>query len=107
MEKERLGTILAELRRRLTAIYGARLRKLVLYGSQARGDARGDSDIDVMVVLAGEVQPFRETLRTENEVAAVCLDNDVVISMFFVGEADFAAAGEPLLINANREGVLV
>ncbi len=102
-----MGTIRAELRRRLAATCGARMRKLILYGSQARGDARGDSDIDVMVVLEGEVRPFQETLRAENDGAAVCLANDVVISMFFVSEADLAAAGEPLPVNANREGVPV
>jgi predicted nucleotidyltransferase len=54
MDKEHLRVILGELRRRLTAIYGDRLAKMVLYGSQARGDAGPDSDIDVMVVLRGK-----------------------------------------------------
>jgi predicted nucleotidyltransferase len=107
MEKKRLGVILGELRRRLTVIYGDRLAKMVLYGSHARGDARPDSDIDVMVVLNGEVRPFQETLGTEDDVAAVCLEYDVVISMFFVSESDFSDAGEPLLVNANREGIPV
>jgi predicted nucleotidyltransferase len=38
----------------LAEIYGDRLAGLVLYGSQARGDAREDSDVDVAVVLRGD-----------------------------------------------------
>ena len=52
-----VGTILAELRRRFDALYGERLLRMVLYGSQARGDAEPGSDIDVLVVLAGHVSP--------------------------------------------------
>jgi predicted nucleotidyltransferase len=36
---ENLKTILAKLRQRLEALYGERLVRLVLFGSQARGDA--------------------------------------------------------------------
>lgn len=52
---DRLQTILAELRRRLQALYGPRLVRLVLFVSQARGDAEPGSDIDVLVVLHGAV----------------------------------------------------
>lgn len=33
--------------------------KTILYGSEARGDARPDSDIDLLVLLEGENRPFR------------------------------------------------
>ncbi|HLG16404.1 MAG TPA: nucleotidyltransferase domain-containing protein [Blastocatellia bacterium] len=34
---------------------------MILFGSQARGDAATGSDIDVLVVLRGEVRPGLES----------------------------------------------
>jgi UTP:GlnB (protein PII) uridylyltransferase len=42
--------ILAELRLKFEAFYGDRLVQMILYGSQARGDAEPYSDIDVLVL---------------------------------------------------------
>ncbi|MEZ4701961.1 MAG: nucleotidyltransferase domain-containing protein [Rhodothermales bacterium] len=40
--------------------YGERLSHVVLYGSHARGDARPDSDVDVLVVLKGTYDLYTE-----------------------------------------------
>ena len=42
---------LATLRRRLEAMYGDRLTRVVLFGSRARGDQHAESDYDVAVFL--------------------------------------------------------
>jgi len=53
-------SILTDLHSRLTELYGARIDRLLLFGSQARGDAVDGSDVDVLVVLHGDVQPGEE-----------------------------------------------
>jgi predicted nucleotidyltransferase len=52
--------ILARLKRELVALYGPRLKQVLLYGSRARGDHRDDSDYDVLVVLEGELDWWAE-----------------------------------------------
>jgi predicted nucleotidyltransferase len=100
-----LQTILSELRERLERLYGPRLLKLVLYGSQARGDAEEGSDIDVLVVLEGPVRPGQEIARTEFEVADVSLAHNAVVACMFVSDEQFEREQSPLLINVRREGV--
>jgi predicted nucleotidyltransferase len=103
----RIRTILAELRSRFETLYGDRLVKLILYGSQARGDADADSDIDVLVVLKGEVNPFEEIERGSHVTADVSLEHDVVISSVYVPEERYNRGNGPLLLNVRVEGVSV
>jgi len=97
--------ILADLRRRFEALYGPRLVQMVLYGSQARSDAEPGSDIDVLVVLSGEVDPCREIKRTIDGVVAVSSAYDEVVACCFVSEAEYAHERSPLLINVRRDGI--
>jgi uncharacterized protein len=63
--------ILAQLRAGLEALYGPRLVHLLLYGSQERGEATAESDIDVLVVLQGSVAPGAEIARVGELTASL------------------------------------
>jgi uncharacterized protein len=104
---EKLQTILAELRARLAAEYGDRLVEVILFGSQARGDATPESDIDVMVVLKGAVNPFAEIDRTSCLIAELSLQFDILISRTFLSEQEYREGQSSLLHNVRREGVFV
>ena len=104
---EKVHSIVKELRCRLEALYGARLVQMVLYGSQARGDADPGSDIDVLVVLEGPVSPGEEIARTSDIIASLSLKHSVVLSRAFVSSDRFEREQSPLLMNIRREGVVV
>ena len=97
--------VLADLRCALEELYGERLVRIVLYGSQARHDADPGSDIDVMIVLKGPVDAGREIARTGETTAAISLRHDLVVSCVFVSEMRYLEEQSPLLINVRREGV--
>lgn len=101
----RLRSILAELRTRFEALYGDRLVKLILYGSQARGDAAPDSDIDVLVVLRGPVVVGEEIERGSRVTAPLSLEHNIVISCVYLSEDRYRQDRMPLLLNIEAEGV--
>lgn len=104
---EKLKLILTELRHRFEQLYGERLARMVLYGSQARGDPEPDSDIDLLVVLKGQVSPCDEINRTLKDVADISLKYNEVIACVFVSEAEFERERSPLMLNVHREGLSV
>ena len=84
-----LTPVLQQLRAGLEALYGDRLDRVLLYGSRARGDAGPESDVDVLVVLRGEVDPVAEIARTEYLVAGLSLEHDLVLSCVFLSLEEY------------------
>ena len=97
---------LAEAKEELEALYGDRLRKLVVYGSQARGDARPDSDVDLMIILDGQVDPAKEADRTSELVMRIAGRHSVVLSPLHMSKDEFLE-DRPLPSAARREGVAI
>lgn len=102
-----LRKILIEHRERLHKILGGDLDSVVLYGSQARGDATDESDIDVLCILKGPFDYGEMILRTGEVSAAISLNYDVVISTAFVTRADYDNRYTPFLMNVRREAMPV
>lgn len=102
---EALRDVLSRLRSELTELYGERLVGMRLFGSHARGDSEAGSDLDVLIVLKGEVDPGLEIARTGPLVAPLCLATDQVISCLFLSEERFLTEKSPLLLNVRRESV--
>jgi predicted nucleotidyltransferase len=100
-----LEKIITEFRQALEKIYGDKLISLVLFGSQARGDATEDSDIDVMVILKSPVSPGDEIFRMGEVKNQINLKHDQLISVLPISEEDFLCKDTPLLENIRREGI--
>jgi predicted nucleotidyltransferase len=98
---------LSSLKSALEKLYGPRLSRIILFGSQARGDDDPGSDIDVLIVLKGPVKPGEEIARTGTAVASLSLQTDNVISCVFVDEERYLHRAGPLLRNIRREGIVV
>ncbi len=81
--------------------------KVILFGSQARGDAREDSDFDLLVLLS----PDKLTLEEENnvrwplyelEIATGVSINPIIMSKKAWESRPF---NTPFYVNVMREGV--
>ncbi len=97
--------VLSEFRKSVGGLYGNRLKKIVLYGSWARGQATQDSDIDLAIVLEGDVVAGKEIDRVIDIITEINLKYGVLLSVYFVSERDYTSVNSPLLLNLRREGV--
>jgi predicted nucleotidyltransferase len=107
MDEQKLSNLLATLRLELFRLLGERLEAVYIYGSWARGDARPDSDIDILIVLKDEFDYAEMLNRTIDLVADLSLEQDVVISRAFVTKARFEREMSPFLMNVRRDAVQV
>ncbi len=102
-----IDRIIDTLKKELEKVYGSRLKKILLYGSWARNEATEDSDIDIMLVLDGNVVPGREIDRIIDTITDINLEYGVLISIYPVSLKDFENVSSPLLLNARKEGTPV
>ncbi len=103
----KIRKVLNELKKEVLRIYGENVDSIILYGSRARGDAREDSDIDILVVLKNDFNYSEMLRRSSDLVASLSLENNVVISRAFAKKADYEKRQTPFLMNVRREGVPV
>jgi predicted nucleotidyltransferase len=103
---EHLPPALQEAVRKLEAglrdLYGERFRGLLLYGSYARGDAREGSDVDLLLLLAGPVNPAREILYLQDVKWPLSLEYDALLSVMPVSAEAFEKS-ETLFLRAVRK----
>ena len=97
--------IVREFKEALQALYGERLREVILYGSYARGDYDDESDIDLMVVLTDEtVNTYREIRQMSGLEADLLLKYGLVISILPTSVNRLKKSFMPIYDEIRRDG---
>ena len=78
--------------------------QIILFGSQARGDARPDSDVDLLVVFDRPVDKRELRVRVGRVLAQMPFGKDILVAA--TGELEHPMPGTAL-VGAVRDGVLV
>lgn len=95
-----------DLKTGVSALYGERLARVVIYGSYARGKQGKESDIDVLVVLRERhVDAVAEIKRTAPLVTSILLEHALLIHAIVVSEEEFVRGQSPLMMNVRDEGI--
>jgi predicted nucleotidyltransferase len=102
---KKIDRIIKEFKEKNEKLYGSRLKGIVLYGSWARGESTEHSDIDLAVILEGEVIPGKEIDKMIDIITEIGLKYRTLISVYPVSENIFYTTKSPLLINIRKEGI--
>lgn len=99
--------ILKEFKEKIKEIYAEELSQLILFGSQARGDAQPDSDIDILIVLKTDKKDINKYQKVIKLISDLCLEYELLISYVYVTKEQFKQEKSPLLLNIHKEGIIL
>jgi len=99
--------ILNEVKKTLKNIYGNKLKKIILYGSYARGEAEEGSDIDLIILLDRMAEYIQERKKYFDAIWELDLKYDTVISIIPFKEKEYKTGKLPVILNAKREGYCI
>jgi len=102
MERDEL---LIRIKTPLAEAFGPRLRGIVLYGSEARGQSEPDSDIDVLVLLAGPFDFGQDLTTCIDALYPLVLETGRPIDVMPVEQSVYEAQEFALYRNVKREGI--
>ncbi|MBD2296181.1 nucleotidyltransferase domain-containing protein [Anabaena sphaerica FACHB-251] len=107
MLNQPISTVLSQVSKNLKQLYGEQLEKLILFGSQARGTAQSDSDIDVLIVLKDVFNYSQESEKISQVIADLCLEYNVLISCAFATCEQLENHNSGFFRNVRQDGLVI
>ncbi|MFH1602669.1 MAG: nucleotidyltransferase domain-containing protein [Pseudomonadota bacterium] len=97
--------LLERVKQQLAAAFGRRLKGVILYGSEARGDAAPESDIDFLVLLDGPIRLWADTRLIVTALYPLQLELLRPIHAIPVNARKYKTRRLPLYCDAQDEGI--
>lgn len=99
--------VITELKRVLVSQFGDNIKDVILFGSQASGNSKEDSDYDILILLANDYDWKYQNLVFD-KAFDVGLEYQVLFDLHLlsVNEKNNTLRGkEPILVNAMQKGI--
>lgn len=107
---DKIQDILLEFSKEAKKIIGSDLKKVIVYGSYARGDYNENSDIDIMILTSQEEEAIKAAEYKLYDVAFdFLMEYGVDISVIVKNESHFQywLGALPFYDNVEKEGVVI
>jgi predicted nucleotidyltransferase len=105
--RAQIEPLLPRVKKILENHYGDRLVSVILYGSFARDEATEDSDIDIAVVLKGEIDKSAEIDRANDALYDLEFESEELITAWAVSETELQESEWPLYYWIRTEGIKI
>jgi len=81
----------------------------ILYGSEARGEARVDSDIDLLILVDKDKVPVEEEKKIIGALSDLSLQVGVIISSIILPKSKWEnrSLKTPFYVNVQNEGIIL
>lgn len=106
----KIDSVIKKFIAQLSELLGNRLKKVILYGSYARGDYDKNSDIDIMILTDFSDDEIIEYRKKIIDLACdLEMENDVMISPLLKNIDKYNKRVDviPFYYNVQKEGVVV
>ncbi len=106
----KIDTIVNKFVTEVSNLIGNRLKKVILYGSYARGDYNANSDLDIMILTDFTEEELVEYRMKIRDIACdIELENDIVISPVVRNLEKYNERINviPFYTNVQKEGVVI
>ena len=100
-----IESVLIRIKEHLTRIYGNRIKRVVVYGSFAKGEADEESDVDIAVVVADKLSPNKVEKNLDELLFQILMEKSELVTVFVIPESKFDTYKSPLILNIKEEGV--
>ena len=104
---EKVKRISTEIKKYLIESFEDKVKKVILYGSYARGDYNKDSDIDILIVVSDDINPIEIEESLSDLLFEILLNENELCSVRAIPEKLFKEYNSPFLLNVKEEGVMI
>ncbi|MCW7077808.1 MAG: nucleotidyltransferase domain-containing protein [Canidatus Methanoxibalbensis ujae] len=104
---KRITQLVNQVKCHLIERYRDKIKKIILYGSHARGEATKDSDIDLLVLIDDSIDPFEVRRSLSDLLFDILLEKGELVSVIALPKTFFENYNYPFVINVRKEGIRI
>jgi len=101
----KIKSLVDQIKAHLHEMYGDGIKRVIIYGSHARGEATKNSDVDVLVLVDESLDPREVEDSLSDLLYDIILNEGELISVIAVSQERFENYNSPFMLNVRREGI--
>ena len=102
---QKIRRLVDQVKAHLNEVYGEGIKRVILYGSHARGEATKDSDVDVLVLIDPSLRPSEVEESLSDLLYDIILEEGELVCVVAVSQERFESYNSPFMLNVKKEGI--